>query len=121
MKKNRITRGRYLNRVPGHVFGATWLGLPTPFVQARVCRVVVGDSTEAKYWARDLVGQERWAVQVRIVTPDIDETFYLDNEDGSALECLVKRSGDPQGTRQVLIQREVGHPDIKPAYGRLTR
>jgi hypothetical protein len=126
MKKNRTTLGRKLNKPRGHIFGATWLGMPTKFVQARVVSVIVGDSTDEKYWAREYVGLQLQAVEVKInvpagVTKDgkpIRETFYLDNELDSAVHNLTVQRGDIRdGHRQLLIQRIVDDPTIELSYG----
>jgi hypothetical protein len=115
---------RVANRVRGIIIGAKWLGYPARILRARVCRVIVGDSTEAKYWAREFVGQERGAVEMTITPPDGKGVrFYLDNEDGLTVEKLTVGAGDPLlGHRQLLVQ-SVLPPDasIKVQYGFTTK
>jgi hypothetical protein len=120
MKRKPI---RAVNRPRGHIVGAKWLELPTSILRARVVRVVVADTPQEKYWARELVGQERWAVEMNIVTPEGFDTFYLDNEDGKTVDKLTIGQGDPAlGHRQLMVQRVIEHhPDVKVSYGFLSK
>jgi hypothetical protein len=114
----------------GHIYGAKWLGVPALLLRARVVRVIVGDSTDEKYWAREFVGQERLAVQMNMMTRDGWEQFYLDAEEGDTVNRLVTEqwlSEDPKykhsgltGFRQVMIQRVSDNTEgIQRAYGKL--
>jgi hypothetical protein len=93
------------NHPRGRIIGATWLGIPAKFITARVVKVVVGDVTDAKYWARDYVGMERYAVEMRIKVPGHDyEMFYLDNHDWDTIHKLTVGRGDPtQEFKQLMV------------------
>jgi hypothetical protein len=117
MKRNRRTR--VLNKPRGHIYGATWLGIPAALIRARVVRVVVGDIVDKNYWAREFVGQERSAIEMRVtLPPDGLEIFYLDNEDGKTVDKLTTGGGDPlQQFRQLNVTALVPDETIKLMYG----
>ena len=108
-----------MNKPHGHIFGATFLGVPAQMVKARVVKVVVADTTEAEYWAREFVGQERMAVEMRLIFPDQYEIFYLDNEDGKTPEKLTTGGGGPElEFRQLNVSAFVPDDTIQVSYGR---
>jgi len=79
-----------------------WNGEPT---ECRRVVVIVADAPELPaYWARDLVGQERHAVEVRY----FDKPFYIDNENGSGWAKVRFAGGGPQaGHKDLRIERVV--------------
>jgi hypothetical protein len=102
----------------GRVIGANWMQWGTKHVTAQVMKVVVGDSTDAKYWARDIVGDDRLVVKIHLVTKDLNETFYIDYDDGKAIEHLTVKRGDPIGLKQIYAQYEIeDKTDVKRIYG----
>lgn len=92
-----------------------WNGEPC---EARVVRVIVADAEFPNYWARELVGQEREAVEVRYG----GEVFFLDNEawpardvdvSGQTIHFAAREAGD--GWRKVTVGRGspgLGHANL---------
>jgi hypothetical protein len=69
--------------------------------------VVVADAPEfPAYRARDLVGQERHAVEVRY----FDKPFYIDNENGSGWAKVRFAGGGPRVGHSSLRIERVGSP-----------
>lgn len=80
-----------------------WNGEPC---EALRVRVIVGDTGRyPRYWARELVGQEREAVQVFY----FDKPFYLDNEDGSGWRKVTEGHGSPAWSHLSLEAERVIH------------
>ncbi len=79
-----------------------WNGELAP---CRRVRVLVGDSGRFPlYWARDLVGTERDAVEVYYD----GQHFYLDDDDGSGWAKVTTGKGSPLcGSRSLEIERVV--------------
>lgn len=81
-----------------------WQGRPCEARQVSV--VVVDDSRYAGYWARDLIGQRRNAVEVT----DGGRTFYLDDEPfaGSSepgwAKVTIGRGTDQYGHRELGVE-----------------
>ena len=72
---------------PPNPDGPNWNGEPC---EARRVRVVIADAPRfPSYWARDLVGQEREAVEVVYN----GQTFYIDNADGSGWVKVTEGMG----------------------------
>lgn len=63
-----------------------WNGEPTP---CRKVRVIVGTVPIATWWCHGLTGTEREAVEVTYG----EQTFYLDNEDGSGWAKVTRGRG----------------------------
>lgn len=80
MKRNRKTK--FEPKPKGWIYGARWSGIP---VDARVCKITVGAAPD-NWWCRDIVGQERSAIEVKF----IEQTVYIDNDNGWALEVFLK-------------------------------
>jgi hypothetical protein len=79
-----------------------WNGEPAE--ARRVSVVVADDGRFPAYWARELVGTVRAAVEV---TYD-GRTFYLDDEDGSGWAKVTVGQGSPRwGHRSLEVERVV--------------
>lgn len=79
-----------------------WNGEPARCRRVRV--VVADDPPFPAYWARDLAGTERDAVEVRYD----GIYFYLDDEDGSGWDKVTTGRGSPrQAHRELAIERVV--------------
>lgn len=82
-----------------------WNGETTP---ARRVRVTIADHSYPAYWARELVGQERDAVEVTYN----GEVFYLDDEahehgttDGAGWRKVTTGHGSPRyGHRELEVE-----------------
>lgn len=111
------------NKPRGHIFGATIFDIPAKFIRARCVKVVVADITDKEYWAREFVGQERRAIELRIDIPGEQyEIFYLDDEDGQTVAKLTTGKGDPTlGFKQLNVSAFADDPTIKVSYGKLTK
>jgi hypothetical protein len=71
------------------VDGTYWNGEPA---EARIVRVIVGKAELPTYWYAELEGTEREVVEVKYG----DQTFYLDNEDGSGWFKVTLGRGSPR-------------------------
>ena len=79
-----------------------WNGEPADI---RRVRVIVAKPEVPTWWFADLVGQERVAVEVVYG----NQTFYLDDEDGSGWDKVTRGQGSPGlGHRSLRITRVVG-------------
>lgn len=118
MRRNRSIRA--MNLPHGHIFGATFLGVPAQMIRARVVKAVVGNSEMEDYWAKDLIGTERQVVEMRISFPDKHyEIFYLDNHDGKTPDKLTKLGGGAElEFRQLNVTAFVPDSSIQVSYGR---
>lgn len=92
-----------------------WCGAdgPTYWNGERItCRreiVIVADAPEIPaYWARDLVGQERHAVEVIYG----GHTFYIDNENGSGWAKVRFAGGGPRAGHSDLRIAQVVAPSL---------
>lgn len=83
--------------------GTFWQG---EHVDARRVLVEVGDSGRFKaYWAKDIVGTERAAVEV---TPVGGKPFYLDDDNGAAWHKITVEHGSSLvGHRHLDITRVI--------------
>jgi hypothetical protein len=78
-----------------------WNGEPC---EAKRVRVIVADAPDCpNYWAREFVGQERNAVEVRY----FDTPFYLDDENGSGWAKVTLGGGGPEWGHKGLEVAEV--------------
>lgn len=108
--------------IPPEKHDCMWCGAdgPTYWNGERItCRrviVIVADAPEFPgYWARDLVGQERHAVEVVYG----GHTFYIDNENGSGWAKVRFAGGGPQvGHSGLQIERVVSTPLSQEEDGR---
>lgn len=71
--------------------------------RAERVEVVVGDDPRFPlYWARNIVGQRRWAVAVTWG----GRTFYIDDEDGSGWRKVTEGRGMwTSGHRDLAVER----------------
>lgn len=91
-----------------------WNGIPC---EAQHVTIIVADNGEfPQYWARDLVGQERDAIRVRIGPQygqdeygrtNIEDEFFLDNQEGQAYTKLMNGGGPSYGHRTLIAERVV--------------
>ncbi|MGW3410280.1 hypothetical protein [Streptomyces sp. NPDC000888] len=70
-----------------------------PCTAGRVTAVVADNGAFPEYWARDLVGTRRNAVQVRYG----GEVFYLDDEDGSGWDKVTHGGGPGRAHRSLTV------------------
>lgn len=81
-----------------------WFGKPCEAVKVRVIVADTGRFPNAWFRLQNLVGTERAAVRIT----HNDETFYLDDEDGSGWRKVTTGLGRPQvGHASLDVEREV--------------
>ncbi|MET7477972.1 hypothetical protein ABZT17_26895 [Streptomyces sp. NPDC005648] len=71
-----------------------------PCVATQVTVIVADDHVFPLYWARDFVGTRRKAIEVQYG----DQTFYLDDEDGSGWDKVTHGGSPAWGHRDLIIE-----------------
>lgn len=81
-----MDRKKVQNKAKGWIYGATWANYPC---EARAVSIVVG-LHPPDWWCATMAGEERRAVEVTVTAGGDKERFYVDNEDGTALNVFLK-------------------------------
>ena len=97
-----------LNKPRGWIYGAKWAQIPC---EARVVKVIVGTSP-AEWWCSAFVGTERTAIEVKLD----GRTVFVDNEDGKALEAILRGLAPWPGFRFLPVFKVVPDKDIPVFY-----